>query len=71
MMTRIKKLLTDLGSEGVNIFMVNERLESALAWCKKNNIESIRLKKFNRGSKRKRFKEKRGKFLTEKANIRL
>jgi len=47
--------------------MVNERLESALAWCRKNNIESIRLKKFNRESKRKRFKEKRGKFLIKKA----
>jgi len=31
--------------------MKNERLESALAWCKKNNIESTRLKKFNRESK--------------------
>ncbi|MBA7520000.1 hypothetical protein ES705_12088 [subsurface metagenome] len=61
----------DSESKGVNISMRNERLESALAWCRKNNIESIRLNFFNRESKRKRFKEKRGKFLTKKANIRL
>jgi len=49
--------------------MINERLESALAWCKKNNIESIRFKKFNRESKKKekQSKKKRRKFLTEKA----
>jgi len=47
--------------------MVNEKLESALAWCRKNNIESIRLKKFNRESKKKQSKKKRRKFLTEKA----
>lgn len=35
----------------------NERLESALIWCKKNNIESTRLKKFNRESKKKRSKK--------------
>ena len=34
-------------------------------------IPVIRLKKFNRESKRKRFKEKRGKFLTRKANKRI
>jgi len=33
--------------------MINERLKLALAWCKKNNLESIRLKKFNRESKKK------------------
>jgi hypothetical protein len=37
--------------------MINERLESALAWCKKNNIESIRLKKFNRESKKKHVRK--------------
>jgi len=50
--------------------MKNERLESALAWCKKNNIGSTRLKKFNRESKntkKKQSKKKRRKFLTEKA----
>ena len=41
--------------------MVNERLESALAWCKKNNIESTRLKKFNRESKKKRLEKKQNK----------
>ncbi len=51
--------------------MIDKRLESALAWCRKNNIESIRLKKFNRESKRKRFKEKRGKFLSKKAKKRI
>jgi len=34
----------------------NERLESALAWCKKNNIDLARLKKFNRESKKKNRK---------------
>jgi len=33
--------------------MIDERLGAALAWCKKNNLESIRLKRFNRGSKKK------------------
>jgi len=47
--------------------MINERLENALAWCKKNNLDSTRLKKFNRESKKKRFKKKLHKFLTEKA----
>ncbi len=50
--------------------MIDKRLESALAWCKKNNIKSNRLKKF-RESKRKRFKEKRGKFLIKKAKKRI
>ena len=47
--------------------MKNERLESALAWCRKNNIESFRLKKFSREYKKKRFKKKRRKFSTKKA----
>jgi len=50
--------------------MVNERLEIAPAWNRKNNIGEIRLKKFNREYKKKRFKrlkKKRRKFLTEKA----
>ncbi|MBA7513348.1 hypothetical protein ES705_05380 [subsurface metagenome] len=47
--------------------MVNERLESALAWCKKNSIKSFRLKKFNRENKKKQFKKKMRKFLTKKA----
>ncbi|GAI78021.1 unnamed protein product [marine sediment metagenome] len=47
--------------------MVNEKLESALAWCKKNDIESIRLKKFNLEHKKKRFKKIRRKFLIKKA----
>ncbi len=53
--------------------MIDKRLESALAWCRKNNIESIRLKKFNRESKReeKQSKKKRRKFLTEKAEKRI
>jgi len=67
---KIKRLLTDSGSEGVNISMRNERLEVALDWCKKNNIKSNQLKKF-RESKRKRFKEKRGKLLSKKAKKRL
>jgi len=48
--------------------MVNERLENALAWCEKNNLDSTRLKKFNREHiRKKRFKKNRRKFLTEKA----
>ena len=47
--------------------MINERLENALTWCKKNKINSTRLKKFNRESQKKQFKKKRRKFLTEKA----
>lgn len=47
--------------------MVNERLDRALAWCKKNNIKSFRLKKFNRENKKKQFKKKMRKFLSEKA----
>ena len=46
--------------------MENERLEFALAWCKKNNLDLTRLKKFNRESKKERSKTKRHKFLTEK-----
>ena len=55
---------------GEYFYMINERLESALIWCKKNDIESTRLKKFNRESKntkKKQSKKKRCKFLTEKA----
>ena len=33
--------------------MVNERLESALAWCKKNKLESSRLNLFDREHKKK------------------
>ncbi len=47
--------------------MVNERLESALAWCKKNKLKSIRLKKFNRELKRERLEKKKRKFLIKKA----
>ena len=47
--------------------MVNEKLDRALAWCKKNNLDSTRLKKFNWESKKKRSEKKRRKFLTEKA----
>jgi len=68
---RIERLLKDSGSKGINIFMRNERLESALAWCKENNIESGRLKKFNRQQKKKRLKKRRGKFLTKKAEKRI
>lgn len=39
--------------------MMNKRLESALAWCKKNDLELIRLKKFNRESKKRRSKKKK------------
>ena len=41
--------------------MRNERLENALAWCKKNNLDSTRLKKFNRESKKKRLEKKQNK----------
>ncbi len=68
---RIGQSLRDSGSEGINIFMRDEKLESALEWCRRNNIESIRLKKFNQESKRKRFKEKRGKFLSKKTKKRI
>jgi len=72
MMTKIKKLLADSGSKGVNISMVNERLESALDWCKKNNIKSNRLKKFDRESKKKQSRgEKRRRFFLKKAKKRL
>jgi len=47
--------------------MINERLESALSWCKDHNLDPTRLKKFNRLNKKKRSKTKRRKFLTEKA----
>jgi hypothetical protein len=54
--------------------MVNEKLEVAPAWDRKNNIEEIRLKKFNREYKKKRLKrlkKKRRKFLTEISIFRL
>jgi hypothetical protein len=54
--------------------MVNERLEVAPAWDRKNNIEEIRLKRSNREHKKKRLKrlkKKRRKFLTEKAEYRI
>ena len=53
--------------------MVDERLEAALAWCEKNKLESSRLKKFNRESKRKekQSNKKRRKFLSEKVNKRI
>jgi len=38
--------------------MKNERLEAALTWAKKNNLESTRLNKFNRETKRNRIKKK-------------
>lgn len=43
----------------------NARIEHALTWCKKNNLESIRLKKFNRESKR-RSEKKKSKSLNKK-----
>jgi hypothetical protein len=67
---RIKRLLTDSGSKGVNIFMVNESVAAAPAWDRKNNIEEIRLKRSNREHKKrrlKRLKKDRRKFLTKKA----
>jgi len=51
--------------------MINERLESALAWCKKNNLDLTMVKKFNRESKKKRSKKKSRNFLTEKAKKRI
>ena len=36
----------------MNILEKNERLESALAWCKKNKLESSRLNLFDRGHKK-------------------
>jgi len=46
--------------------MIDERLEPALAWCKKNKLESIRLKKFNRESKKDLFRKKRSRSLSKK-----
>ena len=37
---------------GEYFYMKKERLESALEWCRRNNVESNRLKKFNRESKK-------------------
>ncbi|MBA7513951.1 hypothetical protein ES705_05982 [subsurface metagenome] len=54
--------------------MVNEKLEVAPAWDRKNNIGEIRLKKFNREFKKKRLKrlkKERRKFLTEKAKYKV
>ena len=58
MTTRIKKLLTDSGFKGTNISMRNERLESALAWCKKHKIGSDRIDLFDREYKKKLSGEK-------------
>lgn len=51
--------------------MVNERLEEALAWCKKNDLETTRLKKFNRESKKKhvRKNQNRGETITRPKNL--
>ncbi len=46
--------------------MINERLESAFDWCKKNNLDSARLKKFNRESKKKLFRKKKDRSLNKK-----
>ena len=47
--------------------MINERLERALDFCKKNDLDPTRLKIFNREFKKKRFKKKKGKFFLKKA----
>jgi len=47
--------------------MINERLESALLWCEKHNLDPARLTKFNRLNKKKRSKMKRRKLSDEKA----
>ena len=47
--------------------MINERLESALAWCKKNNLDPTWLKKYNREEKRRQSKAKRHKLSGGKA----
>ena len=47
--------------------MENERLESALDFCKKNNLDPTRLKKYNRLNKKKRSKTKRRKLSDGKA----
>jgi len=51
--------------------MKNERLETALAWCKKYNVGSNRLKKFNREAKKKRFKmdQNKGKTIARPKNL--
>ena len=43
------------------IIMVNERLESALAWCKKHKLKLDRLNLFNRKRKKKSAKGNLGK----------
>jgi len=78
---KTKKLLMASGFKDHNLkageyfYMINERLESALAWCKKNNLDPTRLKKFNRLTnrltKKKRFKMKRRKLSDEKAKKRI
>jgi len=51
--------------------MVNERLESALAWCKKHKIRT-RLNLLDLESEKDQEKEKkRGKLLSEKAKKRI
>jgi len=47
--------------------MIDKRLERALEWCRENNIESSRLKKFNREQKKKRSEKKKGKLSSKKA----
>jgi len=51
--------------------MKNERLETALAWCKKYNIGSNRLKKFNREVKKRQSKinHNRGKTIARRKNL--
>ena len=55
--------------------MIDERLESALAWCKKNNLDPSRLKKFNRERKKKLAKvnlnKKEFKEMCKRAGIRV
>lgn len=46
--------------------MINERLESALIWCREHKLGLDQLKKFNRESKKKRFKEKKSRSLSKK-----
>ena len=53
--------------------MVNERLESALAWCKKNKLRLDRLELFNRERKKKldkgNFNKKEFKEMCKKAGV--
>jgi len=51
--------------------MKNERLEEALEWCKKNNIGSTRLKKFNREVRKRHFgkNQDRGRTIARRKNL--